>query len=72
MAFREMSMNDVREVLRRWQAGQSLRAIARDGVADRKTVRRYVEAAQAQGMTRETALEEARVTEVLRAVQRQV
>ncbi|MEO1234951.1 MAG: IS21 family transposase [Myxococcota bacterium] len=65
-------MNDVREVLRRWQAGQSLRAIARDGVADRKTVRRYVEAAQAQGMTRETALEEARVTEVLRAVQRQV
>jgi transposase len=40
-------MIDVREVLRRWQAGQSARAIARDGVADRKTAGRYIEAAKA-------------------------
>jgi hypothetical protein len=38
-------MIDVREVLRRWQAGQSARAIARDGVAERKTAGRYIEAA---------------------------
>jgi hypothetical protein len=46
MSFRELSMIDVREVLRRWQSGQSARAIARDGVADRKTAGRYIEAAE--------------------------
>jgi DNA-binding CsgD family transcriptional regulator len=32
-------MMDVREVLRRWQAGQSARQIARETGFDRKTVR---------------------------------
>jgi response regulator of citrate/malate metabolism len=45
VSFRELTMIDVREVLRRWQAGQSARAIARDGVAERKTAGRYIEAA---------------------------
>ena len=32
MSFRELGMTEIREVLRRWQAGQSARAIAREGV----------------------------------------
>jgi transposase len=35
-------MQDVREVLRRWQAGQSARHIARETGIDRKTVGRYL------------------------------
>ena len=46
MSYRELHMLDVIEVLRRWQAGQSARAIARAGVGDRKTVGRYIEAAK--------------------------
>jgi hypothetical protein len=45
MSFRELSMLDVRELLRRRAAGQSARQVARDGVADRKTALRYFEAA---------------------------
>ena len=46
MSFRELTMIDVREVLRRMQAGQSARRLARDGVVDRKTASRYFEAAR--------------------------
>ena len=49
MAFRELTMIEIREVLRRHASGQSLRQIARETGLDRKTVRRYVAAAdQAQ------------------------
>lgn len=48
MSFRELGMTEIREVLRRWQAGQSARAIAREGVVDRKTATRYIEAAKAE------------------------
>lgn len=47
MAYRELKMIEVKEVLRRHAEGQSLRRIARETGLDRKTVRRYVEAAQA-------------------------
>ena len=50
MSFRELTMIDVREVLRRMQAGQSARQLARDGVVDRKTALRYFEAARACGV----------------------
>lgn len=50
MSYRELHMLDVVEVLRRWQAGQSARAIARAGVGDRKTVGRYIEAAKGAGV----------------------
>ena len=43
MSFRELSMTDVKEVLRRWTAGQSVRQMARESGVDRKTVRRYIE-----------------------------
>ena len=46
MAFRELTMIEIREVLRRHASGQSLRQIARETGLDRKTVRRYVEASE--------------------------
>lgn len=58
MSFREITMQDVREVLRRAQAGQSLRQIARDTGLDRKTVRRYLAEAE-----RQSALSDEPVTE---------
>ena len=54
MAFREVSVNEIREVLRVWLGVVGLpapgyRSIAAHCGLDRKTVRRYVEAAQAAG-----------------------
>jgi len=45
MAFREVPMFEVREVLRLWLGGEGIRAVARLSRVDRKTVRRYVDAA---------------------------
>jgi transposase len=53
MAFREVPMFEIREVLRLWLAGEGFRAIARLARVDRKTVRRYVAAAQAAGVVRD-------------------
>lgn len=50
MAFRELTMIDVKEVLRRWSAGHSERKIGRQGGVDRKTVGRYVAAAKSLGL----------------------
>jgi len=44
---------EVREVLRCWLAGDGLRRVAERAGVDRKTARRYVEAAQAAGLTRD-------------------
>src|SRR5690349_2475518 len=49
MSYRELSMIEVKEVLRRHEAGQGLREIARETGLDRKTVRRYVQAGDAVG-----------------------
>jgi hypothetical protein len=54
MAFREVRMFEVREVLRLWVRGEGLRAIERLAGIDRKTVRRYVEAAVDTGLDRES------------------
>jgi hypothetical protein len=53
MAYREVSVIEIREVLRLWLRGEGLRSVARLTSADRKTVRRYVEAAQAAGLARD-------------------
>jgi transposase len=50
MAFREVRVFEVREALRLWLAGESLRGIERLAGLDRKTIRRYIEAAQAAGV----------------------
>ena len=69
MSFRELTMIDVREVLRRLQAGQSARKLWRDGVVDRKTAARYFEAARACAVGPETELDDGLVAEVARRVQ---
>jgi transposase len=56
MAFREVLVTQVREVLRAWLEGQGKRpAAARAGV-DVKTAARYVRAAQEAGLTRDGGL----------------
>jgi len=52
MAFREVRVFEVREVLRLWVAGESLRRVERLAGVDRKTVRRYLAAAEAAGVDR--------------------
>lgn len=69
MSFRELTMIEVREVLRRWQAGQGHRTVARETGLDRKTVRRYVDALTALNVTSETPLDDAVVHAVARLVQ---
>ena len=56
MAFREVDVIEVREVLRWWLDGAGLRTIAERAGVDRKTARRYVEAAQAAGLSRDAGL----------------
>ena len=50
--FREVRVFEVREVLRLWLGNEGLRAIERLSQVDRKTVRRYVEAADTLGLDR--------------------
>jgi len=50
MAFREVRVFEVREVLRLWLRGEGLRATERLAGVDRKTVRRYVAAAVELGL----------------------
>jgi len=52
MPYRELTMIDVKEMLRRWSAGQGDRKIGRDTGVDRKTVARYTEAAERLGLVR--------------------
>ena len=53
MAFREVRMFEVKEVLRLWLRGEGLRSIERLAGVDRKTVRRYVSAAVDTGLDRQ-------------------
>jgi DNA-binding IclR family transcriptional regulator len=53
MAFREVAVVEVREVLRAWLSGAGLRKVAERAGVDRKTARRYVEAAQTAGLVRD-------------------
>ncbi len=69
MSFRELSMIDIKEVLRRLQAGQSARQLARDGVVDRKTAARYLAAARSCGLAADTVLDDGFVAEVGQRVQ---
>jgi transposase len=53
MAFREVRVFEVREVLRLWLRGEGIRATERLAGMDRKTVRRYVAAAEELGLVRD-------------------
>ncbi len=69
MAFRELHMIDVKEVLRRWSAGQSNRQIGREAGTDRKTVARYTDAASKLGVERGGEVTDDIVHEVAQCVQ---
>jgi transposase len=53
VAFRELAVVTVREILRRWKLGEGFRTIEAHVGVDRKTVRRYVTAARSKGLSRE-------------------
>ena len=49
-------MTEIREVLRAWLSGAGLRRVAEQAGVDRKTARRYVDAAVGAGLTRDGGL----------------
>ena len=53
MSYREVRVFKVRQVLRLWLRGEGIRAIERMAQLDRKTVRRYVRAAEGLGVQRD-------------------
>jgi len=63
MAYREVSVFEIKEVLRLWLRGEGYRGIDRLSGVDRKTARRYVEAAVASGLSRDSG--EAQLTDVV-------
>ena len=72
MSFRELSMIEIREGLRRWTAGQAVRAVARETGVDRKTVARYVAATREFGLERGAEATETLITEVSQRTPRAV
>lgn len=69
MAFREVVMHEVTEVLRLWASGVPLARIAAVLSLDRKTVRRYAEAARQAGLERGSAPTPEQLAGVVAAVQ---
>ncbi len=71
MAFREVRVFEVREVLRLWLALEGFRSVERLTLIDRKTVRRYVQAAAVLGLDRdggEGQLSDVFIAQVVEAV----
>jgi transposase len=64
MSYRELTMIDVKEVLRRWQAGHSIRKIARETGMDRKTVARYLATVRELELPHDRELSEEEIHEV--------
>lgn len=56
MAFKRITMLDVFEILRRWQNNQSITHISHTLGYDRKTVRKFIQAAKAKGITQAVPL----------------
>jgi len=71
MAYREVTMIDITEVLRQWMAGAKCKAIARRLGLDPKTVRRYTRTATACGLSPESvpgSLTQEKLAEILTAL----
>jgi transposase len=56
--FREVSVIEIREVLRAWLSGRGLRVVAAQAGMDRKTARRYVTAAVEAGLDRDGGVDQ--------------
>ncbi len=69
MAYRELHVVEIREILRLWSRGHGFRRVAHLTGTDRKTVRRYVAAAQEAGFTQgDMPLDDELVARVVDAV----
>lgn len=71
VSYREVHVVEVKEVVRLWSQGESLRSISRLTGLDRKTVRRYVKAAQEAGCEVGEAVQEGALGEVIGRVRAQ-
>lgn len=69
MAFRELHVVEIKELLRLWSRGLGTRLVAKRTGVDRKTVRRYVAAAEAAGFERGDEVDDAVLSDVADAVQ---
>ena len=65
MAFREVTMLEVNEVLRRWLAGEAKKAIARAVGVSRNTVRAYVKAGVKCGLEGQFAVTDEHLAAVM-------
>ena len=68
MPYREVTMIEIKEVLRLWLAGAAKKRISEQLGIDRKTVRRYIGAAQRRGLVAaegEQALTDAFVVDLM-------
>jgi hypothetical protein len=68
MAYREVTMVEIKEVLRQWLSGQGKKAIARWLGIDRNTVRSYIDVAQECGLKQADgveALDEERLAKIV-------
>jgi len=68
MPYRELSVIEIKDVLRYWAGGESTKAIVRRTGVSRNAVRRYVRAAQGHGLQRgdvEKALDDALLARVV-------
>ncbi|MFA4836791.1 MAG: IS21 family transposase [Dehalococcoidia bacterium] len=52
MAFKEVTRVEIKEIIRRWQDGSSIRAVARATGLSRTTAQKYIQAAEACGLSR--------------------
>ena len=71
MAFRELHVVEIKEILRLWALGHGYRVVADRTGTDRKTVRRYIEGARAAGFGRngDRALDDELIGTVVTALQ---
>jgi transposase len=71
MAFRELHVVEIKEILRLWARGHGHRVVGKRTGTDRKTVRRYIEAAVAAGFRRddERSLDDELISSVVAALQ---
>jgi hypothetical protein len=69
MGYRKLATSDITDLLRRWQARQGVRQIARETGIDRKTIRRYTTAARGCGLGVDQDLSQEDVSRVMRHVQ---
>jgi len=71
MAYREVTMIEVKEVLRQWLLGKGRKSIARRVRIDRNTVRRYIEVAKQCGLDEAAGIEaltQERLEQILEAL----